>query len=405
VLEARVGRFDAVALGGLDEGVWPRPAAADPWFSRAMRREVGLSDAERRVGLSAHDFAQHLAGGDVLLTRSRRRDGAPTKPSRWLERLDACLKAAGMEPLAGTGDAYLDWARRLDAKLQLAPAPPPAPKPPLAARPRRLSVTRVKTLMTDPYAIYARYVLGLKALSPLDPPPSPADRGRIVHDAFERFLKAWPDRLPADVEAAIREAGAAAFRDYADDPAIAAFWRPAFDRAARWTAAAERMRRPALGVARVLAEAEGVANFAAPGGLFRLDARADRIDLLEDGRVAIVDVKTGAPPTKRAIETGAEPQMALEAAIALHGEFGAVSGRETAELAIWQVGGQSAAKAVALDAAKVAAALQTAWTGVQTLVAGFDDPDTPYLSEPGGPSGYSDYRALARLSDEVEDRA
>jgi len=405
VLEARLGRFDAVALGGLDEGVWPRPTAADPWFSRAMRREVGLSDAERRVGLSAHDFAQHLAGGDVLLTRSRRRDGAPTKPSRWLERLDACLKAAGMEPLAGTGDAYLDWARRLDAKLQLAPAPPPAPKPPLAARPRRLSVTRVKTLMTDPYAIYARYVLGLKALSPLDPPPSPADRGRIVHDAFERFLKAWPDRLPADVEAAIREAGAAAFRDYADDPAIAAFWRPAFDRAARWTAAAERMRRPALGVARVLAEAEGVANFAAPGGLFRLDARADRIDLLEDGRVAIVDVKTGAPPTKRAIETGAEPQMALEAAIALHGEFGAVSGRETAELAIWQVGGQSAAKAVALDAAKVAAALQTAWTGVQTLVAGFDDPDTPYLSEPGGPSGYSDYRALARLSDEVEDRA
>ncbi|MEQ9124676.1 MAG: PD-(D/E)XK nuclease family protein, partial [Alphaproteobacteria bacterium] len=219
------------------------------------------------------------------------------------------------------------------------------------------------------------------------------------------FLKAWPDRLPDDVAAAIREAGEAAFRDYADDPAIAAFWRPAFDRAARWTAAAERTRREALGVARVLAEEKGAANFAAPGGVFILEARADRIDLLKDGRIAIVDVKTGAPPTKAAIESGADPQMALEAAIALHGAFGPVSGRETAEIAIWQVGGQSAAKAVALDAVKVAAALENAWTGVQTLVAGFDDENTPYLSEPGGMSGYSDYRALARLSDEVEDRA
>jgi ATP-dependent helicase/nuclease subunit B len=35
----------------------------------------------------------------------------------------------------------------------------PSPRPPVAARPRSLSVTEIKTLIRDPYAIYARHVL------------------------------------------------------------------------------------------------------------------------------------------------------------------------------------------------------------------------------------------------------
>jgi len=405
VLEARLGRFSAVALGGLDEGLWPRQPPADPWFSRAMRRQIGLSDPERRVGLSAHDFAQHLAGPDVLLTRSLRRDGAPTKPSRWLERLDAALAAAHAGPLAENENDFLDWAKRLDPALPPIEIPPPAFAPPVEARPRRLSVTRVKTLMTDPYAIYARYVLGLKALGPLDPPPSPADRGKIVHAAFEIFLSEWPRDLPDDIAAALMDAGEKAFEAYSDDPAIAAFWRPAFDRAALWAAPLERQRRLELDVAEVLSEETGGAVFPAPGGDFRIEARADRIDVLKDGRLAIVDVKTGAPPSKKSLLNATEPQMPLEAAIGLHGGFGGLKEKETAELAIWRVGGGASGKQVALDQAESMEAAEIAWAGLRSLIAAFDDPATPYLSEPRGQAGFSDYRGLARLSDEVEERS
>lgn len=403
-LEARLGRFDAVALGGLDEGVWPRPPAPDPWLSRAMRAEVGLSDPERRIGLSAHDFVQHLGAPAVLLTRSGRRDGAPTKPSRWLARLEAAFAAAGAEPL-GRGDVtYLEWARRLDPDLPACEIPEPAFCPPVRARPRRLSVTRIKTLQTDPYAVYARYVLGLQALQPLDPPPSPADRGRIVHAAFEQFLRDWPERLPDDIAAELARAADTAFAGYMHDAAIAAFWRPAFDRAARWAAVEERARRAALAVAHVHVELKGGAEFPAPGGPFRLEARADRIDRLVSGNLAILDIKTGAEPPKVAMKDGREPQMPLEAAIALHGAFGDLAGRATTELAIWRVGGQGDGKVVDLDAAETETAAEDAWAGLQRLIAAFDDPDTPYLSEPGGLSGFSDYRALARRSDQVEER-
>lgn len=405
VLEARLGRYDAIALSGLDEGVWPRAPAADPWFSRGMRREIGLSDPDRRVGLSAHDFAQHLAAPHVLLARSQRRDGAPTKPSRWLERLAAALKATGDAPIERGGQKHLNWAAGLDPELPAIVIPDPAPRPAVSARPRRLSVTRIKLLRDDPYAVYARHVLGLRALKPLDPPPSPADRGRIVHAAFEAFYRAWPESLPDDIAAELRATAEAAFGDLAGDPAIAAFWRPAFDRAVLWASDMERARRRDLQVARVEAEVRGEATLDAPAGPFVLDARADRVDRLADGALAIVDIKTGAEPTRAQLLDAREPQMPLEAAIARYGGFGADRNRAVRELAIWKVGGQSAPKAVAIADGAVDRALDAAWDGLSRMIAAFDDPTTPYLSEPRGIQGFSDYRALARRSEDVEERA
>ena len=155
----------------------------------------------------------------------------------------------------------------------------------------------------------------------------------------------------------------------------------------------------------VHAELKGSAYFPAPGEPFRLDARADRIDRLADGRVAIVDIKTGSPPAKTAMEDGREPQMPLEAAIMRHGGFDALVDLETAELAIWRVGGQAAGKIVEISGDKAAAAADLAWANLQRIVFAYDDVTIPYLSEPRGAAGYSDYRGLARLSDEVEESA
>ena len=404
VLEARLGRFDAVALGGLDEGVWPRSAAADPWFSRAMRTEIGLSDPERRIGLSAHDFAQLLASPSVLLTRSLRRDGAPTKPSRWLSRLDAALAATGDAPLKQDAEPdLLNWAHRLDPELPAVEIQEPEPRPPVAARPRGLFVTAIKTLRDDPYAVYARYILGLRALQPLDPAPSPADRGRIVHAAFEAFFRKFPDTLPDNIAAELMAAGADAFRDFADDPAIAAFWRPAFDRAAHWAGTQERVRRDSLGVKQVFAEVEGTATFGTPVGPFSLSAKADRVDLLHDGSLAIVDIKTGAEPSKAAMKDAREPQMPLEAAIALHGGFGDLQGRQTAELAIWRLGGKGNGKLVDIAGDDVANAAEIAWEAAHRMISAYDDVATPYLSEPRAKARFSDYRGLARRTEDVED--
>ena len=196
-LEARLIGVDLAILGGLNEGTWPPDPAADPWMSRPMRSAFGLPAPERRVGLSAHDFVQASSTPEVVLTRALRVEGTPTVPSRWLQRLDAVLHAAGLrhrlerpEPLA--------WRAWIDQVELQAPAGPPAPRPPVAARPRKLSVTEIETWRRDPYAIYARHVLGLKKLPPIDADPSAADRGIVIHDALAEFVRAHPDALPPD---------------------------------------------------------------------------------------------------------------------------------------------------------------------------------------------------------------
>src|ERR1700733_13125342 len=93
-LEARLTENDRVVLGGLVEGTWAPESNTDAWLSRPMRLALGLDLPERRIGLSAHDFAQLLGGHDVMLSHAAKIGGTPTVSSRFIQR----LAAVGREP-------------------------------------------------------------------------------------------------------------------------------------------------------------------------------------------------------------------------------------------------------------------------------------------------------------------
>ncbi|HET9149820.1 MAG TPA: double-strand break repair protein AddB, partial [Alphaproteobacteria bacterium] len=246
-LEARLQGADRLILGGLNEGTWPREPDADPWMSRKMREEFRLPAPERRVGLAAHDFVQGACAPEVFLTRSVRVEGTPTVPSRWLLRLGHFLERASAADALGAEKPWLDWQARLDRPQAGAARPTsrPAPCPPITARPRRLSVTEIETWMRDPYALYARRILGLDALEPIDQNPDAAERGSIIHSALDLFLKEFPDRLP-DEEAAYTSLiaiGREVFGATLARPGVRAFWWPRFERIARWFVRCEAKRR------------------------------------------------------------------------------------------------------------------------------------------------------------------
>lgn len=394
-LEARLQQADLLILGGLNEGSWPPDPSADPWMSRPMRQRFGLAPPERRIGLAAHDFAQGLCAPRVVLTRPVRAGGAPTVPSRWLLRLDALLRRKAWPEGDWTG-----WAAALDRAEQISEGKPPAPTPPLAARPRDLPVTAIELWMRDPYGLYAQRILKLRALDPIDADPAARDYGSAVHEALEHFLKAYPSGpLPPDALQILIGIGREKLAEVAARPGLWAFWWPRFESIAAWVVEKERGRRGEID--RSFVEIEGSIEIAAPGGPFRITAKADRIDRFKDGTLGIIDYKTGAPPSAREVAAGFAPQLPLEAMIARHGGFPEVGRADVGSLLFWRLKGGLEGGEERSAGRNVAELTEQAFAGLAELVRRFDDDRTPYEARPHPDRApkYSDYGHLARLTE------
>jgi len=310
LLEARLQRADLMILAGLNEGVWPALPAPDPWLAPRIRRELGLPGLERRIGLSAHDFAIGLGAPRVLVTRARRDARSPTIASRFWLRLEAITGGLVRNPV------HRRWAIQLDHAGKAKPERQPHPTPPPEQRPKRISVTEVDRLNADPFAFYAKRVLRLSQLDPVDADPSAAWRGTAVHAVLDAWMKeddCDPSRLRARAEALLAAGDA--------HPLLRALWEPRLLEAIDWIAGEaadnrEKGRRPLKAEARGSCEIEGV----------ELYGFADRIDRCDDGRLALVDYKTGGAPSPKSVRAGFAMQLGLLGLIAERGGFDGIEG-------------------------------------------------------------------------------
>lgn len=402
LLEARLQSFDLVVLGGLAETVWPAATDPGPWMSRPMRRAMGLTSPEERIGLMAHDFAMlACAAPVVVLSCPLRRDGAPAVPARWLVRLRTFLQGSDRK-LATHPAAF--WATQLDLP-DGAPAPvsPPTPRPKLALRPRRLSVTEIGTWLRDPYAIFAKHILALRALDPIEQNADAADYGTIVHDAVEAFIAALPDRYPHDAGPRLQAEMDRALAARPLRPALAAWWRPRLHRIADFVAYTEGERRRLIVPDEVVTERRG--EWAIPDRDFTLSGVADRIERFPDGGIKILDYKTGTVPTQKSVSRGFDSQLLLEAAMVENGAFGPGLAGATSELAYWRLtGGQPAGEITRLFKGNQDVIVQEVATTVdklERLIVEFDIEATAYLSEPhpDAKPRFSDYAQLARVAE------
>lgn len=398
LMEARLQRTDLVIMGGLNEGTWPPQVDAGPWMSRPMMAQLGLAQPERQIGLTAHDFVQAFAAPDIVMTRAERVDGTPTVASRWLLRLDNTLKGAGRSDGLPADVNYLNWFEALDRADVVSPVQAPAPRPPIEARPKGLSVTRIETWIRDPYSIFAGHILGLKPLDPLDANPGAADRGNLIHKILEIFMLTHPHELPDNAEQTLVAIGEDVFRQHMSRPGVRAFWWPRFLRIASWFIGFERKRR-SEGIQSPLIEKIGDMDVTVGKVSFNLRAKADRIDRLLDGSLAIIDYKTGQPPTAPQVETGLVPQLSLEAAMAMAGKFPDLKPAPVSELIYLRLSGgrvPGEVKRLKLDVDEVA---QNALSGLRRLIAMYSNPATPYRSRPRPmfKSRFGDYDHLARV--------
>ncbi|PZV37710.1 double-strand break repair protein AddB [Mesorhizobium kowhaii] len=401
-LEARLQDVDTLVIGGLNEGVWPRKPESDRFMSRLMKTGIDLEPPERRIGLAAHDFQMAMGAKKVVLARSARAGDAPAVPSRWLQRLLTFIGNDQASELRRRGDELLAWARALDTGRRQDFAPRPQPKPPLSVRPGHFSITEIETLRRDPYAVYARRILGLMPLDPVIRDPGAAERGTLFHAILHLFSARVADPRAPDALAGLIAAGRACFAEVALPADVEAVWWPRFEKLAANIIEWERTRADA--VMRRHAEERAGKTVVGQSGM-TLSGYADRVDLLAGGMADILDYKTGSSPSKAQAHTLLAPQLALEGALLRRGAFKDLGEREPSQLAFVRLkpNGEVFEESILEHnrQPKTATDLaEEAWARLEKLLIHYADPGTGYLSRAlpfreGETDG--DYDHLARV--------
>ena len=312
LLEARLQQADLVICGGLNEATWPQLPQPDPWLAPVIRRELKLATLDRNIGLSAHDLANALGGDEVLLTRARRDRSGPTVASRFLLRIKAYLGTQ-----LATADDLGALTELLDRPTEQVPfALRPKPMPSAEQRKVRLSITQFDQLKSDPFSFYAKTIMGLNVLEPVAAEPSYAWRGTLVHDILEKWFKeddCAPDALLRRADDLLSDPNL--------DPALRALWQPRVAAGLRWVAE-ETQRLIAQGRELTVAEVSGKTEIKG----VKVKGRADRIDKLADGSLAIIDYKTGMPPKVKQVSAGYALQLGLVGLMAERGVIKGVKG-------------------------------------------------------------------------------
>jgi len=319
LLESRMTRAELVICGGLNEGVWPATPASDPLLAPAVLRALGVPGADFRIGLAAHDLAGALGAPEVVLSRARRDAGGPAIASRFWLRVQALLGEDLLERHRETGAVEL--TRVLNEPPRVDPNARPEPRPSVEQRKVRISVTALDRLRSDPYQFYASSILRLRDLDPLDAEPSPAWRGEIAHKILERWHRG---------EGTLAELAAGELTRMNAHPLMRALWRPRLLKALEWVEAriaGEPDRVPTVIEEATEIEVKGI----------KISGKADRIDVLAGGNLAIVDYKTGAPPSGREVEAGYALQLGTLGLMARGGAWPKAQG-EPVRFEYWSLG-------------------------------------------------------------------
>jgi probable DNA repair protein len=309
LLESAGSEFDALWITGLHDANWPPPATPNPFLPLDWQRRVHAPNASHAVQHAyAYRITQRLlASAPHIVVSCPARDGeVEFAPSPLLAHLP--FRDPDPRPIPIRPDVPVSFLHD--------PAGPPAD--PAVPAPGGASALRDQAAC--PFRSFARHRLQASELSSPSDALDARDRGTIVHRALETFwnltrslsnLRALTEserleRLTSSLDDAFRESSRES------EPwqiQIARLERDLLlERLTEWLT--RELHRPPFTVE--TSESSRIVDF---GGL-RWRIRLDRVDRLPDGRLVLIDYKTGKfHPASWNGERPAEPQMPFYAAV------------------------------------------------------------------------------------------
>ena len=318
--QSRLQRFDAVVFAGCSRDQLPGKPGTHAFFNQRVRSELGLTTWSQTLAERLHHFCRALFSADqVLLTRHREQEGESVTPSPWLELLEVFYRNAYGKSLEDTKLGVL--LKHPDAR----PATPddmplpntttrPAPLSDPALLPAQWSASTHQRLIDCPYRFFAADTLRLKPPEEITEALSKADYGSLVHriiQAFNSDVPGLPGPWQGALDATRREDALEllklislnVFTDAMRESFEARSWHQ------QWSAVLAKyldweIRRRTEWPRH---EAEVPVEKTLTGTL-RVGGRIDRLDHNDEG-AALLDYKTGKPPSAQHVQEGEAVQL------------------------------------------------------------------------------------------------
>ena len=371
-IESRMQTADVVILTGLNEGMFPALGYENPWLPRKISNQIRLPSPNHKVSLMALDFMNLSCGREVYWLRSKVSGGVQTQESRFLSRV---IVARGAFDTNMAGD-ILNAVRSRDV-VESNPLSYANPQPP--ADWSDVYVTGLELLIHNPYAFYVRHILHLHPQNDYWVGPDVRDFGTLVHSVLEN--------APADAteQSLIAEMDLRALEVLGNNNLIFYFWHRRFMEIAPIALEMLRETRGAF------VEIEGVATITGRN----VRARADRI---WDG--GVLDIKTGAAPSKKQLLDGTMPQLPLEAyMLQNHGfRFRTTVKSEMPIMQFLQLKSGDA-KMIKYDVEETAMAINAAYSKVTELFNMYSAGGAEYEYRRTGEQKYQEYDDFARADE------
>ncbi|MAR78810.1 MAG: double-strand break repair protein AddB [Rhodospirillaceae bacterium] len=395
--ESRLHKADIVILSDLNEDSWPSTKETSPWLSSSIRKKLGVNIDQKKISLLAHDFSQCFCSSELYITRSIMKNRKQVPPSRWLVRLNQLMGVQRVHE-KNKEEEISNILFKADRPNIYKKTYPPRPCPPVSCRPRILSVSDIDILINNPYALYVKKILGIKPLEPLYYKPDIRKQGEFIHKALDIFLKRVTKNFAEPTVELLLEIGLNVLGSKINDPVIGSIWWPRFEEISEWFVDNQK----GIFKNKVISEEMGSYFFRTEFGNFELKGKADRIQILDDGSLDIVDYKITSSPSRSEIEKGIKPQLQLLGLIAESGGFENLNAGKVSSLSYLSLSSSNNRGFNNLENYRIL--MNDAEIGLKKLVLKFEETETPYLFNPWLSTNiYEEYKQLSRQELWLED--
>ena len=321
VFESSGLRFDRLWLMGLHDGAWPADPVPDPFIPVRLQRRYGLPGSSPNREL---EFTRMVTGrllssaSSVVVSYPEREADADLAVSPLVRMLHETSAAGlGIPPPPGDGEGLPGDGEGLSGTSALEVLDDHC-GPPCDDVALRGGTFLFKLQAACPFKAFAELRLGARALEEPEPGLNALDRGRLLHRVLERVwgrLKSHghlaqvteeglADLVRGHVEPEVRGILGGRFRR---NPRLAEIEEARLVRIIGAWMGLERQRQPFTVVDQEERRSVEV------GGV-KVNIRVDRVDRLEDGKLVILDYKSGeCGPADWAGARPDEPQLPIYA--------------------------------------------------------------------------------------------